>query len=67
MGKQSSKMENILITGHLGYVGASLIKFLKQTYPTCKLIGFDTQYFLKDRHPNLSMYNYLNILQRIKY
>jgi nucleoside-diphosphate-sugar epimerase len=48
MGKQSSKMENILITGHLGYVGASLIKFLKQTYTTCKLIGFDTQYFLSD-------------------
>ena len=41
-------MENILITGHLGYVGSPLIKFLKQNNPNCKLIGFDTGYFSKD-------------------
>jgi len=41
-------MEKILITGHLGYIGSPLIKFLKQNYPNCKLIGFDTGYFSSD-------------------
>ena len=41
-------MKKILITGHLGYVGASLIEFLNQNYPDYKLIGFDTRYFLTD-------------------
>lgn len=36
---------NILITGHLGYVGSNLIKHLKKNHPTYKLFGFDIGYF----------------------
>lgn len=36
---------NILITGHLGYVGPNLIKQLRKNYPSNKLIGFDIGYF----------------------
>ena len=42
------EIKNILITGHLGYIGATLIRYLKKIYPNYKLIGFDTQYFLDD-------------------
>jgi len=36
---------NILITGNSGYVGSTLIKHLKTTYPNYKLFGFDMGYF----------------------
>jgi nucleoside-diphosphate-sugar epimerase len=35
----------ILITGHLGYVGSSVIKEIKAKFPNSTLIGFDTGYF----------------------
>jgi len=37
--------KKIVITGHLGYVGPNLIKFLKHNYPDYELIGFDIGYF----------------------
>jgi nucleoside-diphosphate-sugar epimerase len=40
--------KNILITGHLGYVGASLIKHLKFNHPNYTLIGFDTGFFARE-------------------
>ena len=36
---------NILITGNLGYVGASLVKTLRFKYPKAKLIGYDLGFF----------------------
>lgn len=40
--------KNILILGHLGYVGGTLIRYLKNKYPKCNLIGYDNQYFKDD-------------------
>lgn len=35
----------ILIVGNLGYVGPSVVRQLRQTYPEATLIGFDIGYF----------------------
>lgn len=35
----------ILITGNMGYVGPSVIKQLRESYPDAELIGYDTGYF----------------------
>ena len=35
----------ILITGNLGYVGASLVKILRLKHPKCQLIGYDLGFF----------------------
>ncbi len=35
----------ILIVGNLGYVGPSVVRQLRNTYPTATLIGFDIGYF----------------------
>lgn len=37
--------KKILITGHLGYVGPRLIKFLRNNYSDYQLLGFDIGYF----------------------
>ena len=36
---------HILITGNMGYIGPTLVKHLRQTYPWIKITGFDTGYF----------------------
>jgi len=36
---------NILITGNLGYVGPSVIKQLRATFPKGRLVGLDTGFF----------------------
>jgi len=36
---------NILITGNLGYVGPSVIKQLRATYPAARLVGLDVGFF----------------------
>lgn len=43
-GKGSIDM-NILITGNMGYVGPSVLRQLRHSYPYAKLIGFDTGFF----------------------
>jgi nucleoside-diphosphate-sugar epimerase len=35
----------ILITGNMGYVGPSVVRLLRKTYPDAKLIGYDMGYF----------------------
>jgi nucleoside-diphosphate-sugar epimerase len=40
--------KKILITGYLGYIGATLLKYLKFNYPNYKLIGFDTGFFQRE-------------------
>jgi len=40
--------KNILITGHLGYVGATLIRYLHEYRNYCNVIGFDNRYFVDD-------------------
>lgn len=35
----------ILITGNAGYIGPSVLKHLRQSYPNATLIGLDTGYF----------------------
>lgn len=35
----------ILVTGNMGYVGPSVVKQLRTTYPEANLIGYDTGYF----------------------
>jgi nucleoside-diphosphate-sugar epimerase len=35
----------ILITGHLGYVGPSVLRQLRRTFPDAVLVGLDTGYF----------------------
>jgi len=35
----------ILITGNMGYIGPSVVKQLRNTYPDATLIGFDIGYF----------------------
>ena len=35
----------ILITGNMGYVGPSVVRQLRQSYPAATLIGVDTAYF----------------------
>ncbi|MTI31182.1 NAD-dependent epimerase/dehydratase family protein [Xanthovirga aplysinae] len=53
---------NILITGNLGYVGSVLVKYLRQSFPKSKLIGFDIGYFAKHiTNPNLTPDNLLNM------
>jgi len=36
---------NILITGNMGYVGPVLVRFLKNSHPNAKLIGYDSGFF----------------------
>ena len=36
---------NILITGNMGYVGPALIRHLRATIPSARLVGFDSGYF----------------------
>ena len=36
---------NVLITGNMGYIGPSVVKYLKQNYPEATLIGYDIGYF----------------------
>jgi nucleoside-diphosphate-sugar epimerase len=36
---------NVLITGNMGYIGPTVVKYLKQTYPEAKLVGYDMGYF----------------------
>lgn len=35
----------ILITGNMGYVGPSVVRRLRQSYPSATLVGLDTGYF----------------------
>lgn len=35
----------ILVTGNMGYVGAALVRILRQEYPCADLIGYDTGFF----------------------
>jgi nucleoside-diphosphate-sugar epimerase len=36
---------NVLITGNMGYIGPSVVKYLKKNYPEATLIGYDMGYF----------------------
>lgn len=52
----------ILITGNLGYIGPSLIKQLRGTYPDAELIGMDLGYFAHcltgvERYPDTRLDN----------
>ena len=38
-------MMKILITGNMGYVGPGVVSHLRQKYPGCILIGYDTGFF----------------------
>ena len=38
-------MDKILITGNMGYIGPSVVRRLKSTYPDATLIGLDMGYF----------------------
>lgn len=47
----------ILITGNLGYIGPSVIRQLRTTYPTAELVGMDVGFFAHcltgvERHPD---------------
>ena len=35
----------ILVTGNMGYIGPSVVKQLRESYPGNKLVGFDIGYF----------------------
>jgi nucleoside-diphosphate-sugar epimerase len=35
----------ILVTGNMGYIGPIVVKYLRTTYPSAILVGFDTGYF----------------------
>src|SRR5262249_38297167 len=35
----------VIITGNMGYVGPVLVRHLRQRFPSCELIGFDTGFF----------------------
>lgn len=35
----------VIVTGNMGYVGPSVIKMLRSSYPEARIIGFDTGYF----------------------
>lgn len=35
----------ILITGNMGYIGPSVVKRLKESYPDCTIVGIDIGYF----------------------
>ena len=34
-------MNKILVTGNMGYVGPSVVKRLRETYPGARLVGVD--------------------------
>jgi nucleoside-diphosphate-sugar epimerase len=36
---------NVLITGNMGYVGPAVVRRLRESYPSAKLLGFDMGYF----------------------
>ena len=38
-------MNKILVTGNMGYVGPSVVKRLRETYPGARLVGVDAGYF----------------------
>ncbi|MCG6869335.1 MAG: SDR family oxidoreductase [Gammaproteobacteria bacterium] len=38
-------MQNILITGNMGYIGPTLVRTLKAGYPGVKIVGVDTGFF----------------------
>ncbi len=40
-----SAPERILVTGNMGYVGASVVSRLREVYPDAELIGLDTGFF----------------------
>ncbi len=35
----------ILVTGNMGYIGSTLVRHLREAYPTTNLVGFDAGYF----------------------
>ena len=35
----------ILITGNMGYVGPAVVAHLRERYPHCELLGFDSGLF----------------------
>ena len=39
-------MKKILVTGNLGYVGPSVIRFLRNQNPTAEIFGFDAGFFI---------------------
>ncbi len=39
------KTKQILITGNMGYVGPAVVRQLRETYPSARLVGLDTAYF----------------------
>jgi len=41
-------MKKILVTGHLGYVGAALLPALRTAYQSAEIIGLDTGFFESD-------------------
>lgn len=41
-------MNKILVTGHLGYVGAALVPVLRQQFPDAKIVGVDAGFFVDD-------------------
>lgn len=45
MPERGEDIMKILITGNMGYVGPSVVRRLRQTYPQATLVGLDTGYF----------------------
>lgn len=39
------KLQRILITGNMGYVGPGVVRHLRQVYPQAELIGYDMGFF----------------------
>ncbi|AJY68207.1 NAD-dependent epimerase [Geobacter sulfurreducens] len=46
---------NIVITGNMGYVGPSVVRQLRASYPEARLIGFDAGYFAACTIPLLAL------------
>ncbi|THB70089.1 MAG: NAD-dependent epimerase/dehydratase family protein, partial [Desulfovibrio sp.] len=44
-GNSPARLETILITGNMGYVGPGVIDALRRSNPQARIIGLDTGYF----------------------
>lgn len=53
----------ILITGNMGYIGPSVVRQLRETYPDATLIGYDMGYFARCLTSNNLLPEYLLDLQ----
>ena len=44
-GDKATLGMKILITGNLGYVGPSVVRFLRRAHPGARIVGYDSAFF----------------------